>query len=135
MQVYVNSPVKVDLFSSAIFKVHFLQILDYFLWITCVCVCFPCLYVGLIWPVLQRNPSYLRMSQLRSPSLFLQMKSTGTEICLLNMVSKTYFTTFLANFQSSTGLYYVVRIPKIIFQPGVVEFSEQQRHTGFFEHM
>ena len=45
---------------------------------------------------------------------------------------KLYFVTFLASFQSSTGLYYVVRIPRIILQPGYAGISVQQRSTGFF---
>ena len=44
---------------------------------------------------------------------------------------KLYFVTFLASFQSSTRLYYVVRIPRMILQPGFAGISVQQRSTGF----
>ena len=89
-----NSPVEVDLFSSAIFKVHFsanfgLFSQDYLY----LCVV-PYFTIGLLWPVQQRSPNHLRMSQPESPLLILQMRSTGIEICLLNMVSKSLFSHF-----------------------------------------
>ena len=44
---------------------------------------------------------------------------------------KLYFVTFLASFQYSTGLYHVVRIPRMTLQPGFAGISVQQRSTGF----
>ena len=56
-----NSSVKLDLFSSAIFKVLFSAYFGLFsLDCLCLCVFLHCLYIGLIWLVLLRFLSCLK---------------------------------------------------------------------------
>ena len=56
-----NSSVKLDLFSLAIFKFIFLQILDYFFWITCVL----CVFCSLLyWIIMASAPKFPKMSQV-----------------------------------------------------------------------
>ena len=55
-----NSSVELDLFSSAISKFIFLQILDYFFWITCVL----CVFCSLLcWIIMASAPEKAKMSQ------------------------------------------------------------------------
>ena len=61
-----SSSVKLDLFSSAIFKVLFSAYFGLFsLDCLCLCVFLHCLYIGLSWLVLLKFPSCLRKSQLK----------------------------------------------------------------------
>ena len=115
-----NSPVKVDLFSSAIFQSSFSSNIGLFL-LDYLCFCVFCLFI--CWNIMASAPKNPKLSQEEPTRVTITYpvdeEQWGKGFATRTWLVKVNFITFLANFQSSTGLYYVARMSITWCEPAV----------------